>query len=338
VSDERRFAELLKSIGDEFLAAHPSNLLAAQRSAFTRAARRRWVLAFAGAVGAIALVVAVAVVAPSVGERFGDSEPPAGGPTQQVSPSPTPEETPSDGQIPPPNDCEEVPFSPTSVPLGLAGRLQTGSSAEPGEEPPNVRGHWPGPGPGIGVDLIGSDYAFAESPGNEKTIEVLGSPATLASDGDVYVVEFSFQECDWALAGNAVVRKDLRRMAESLIPSSRQQRSACRDKGVPFRPETVPSGWSSEPQPRRGRVLGVFEATPAETGSTVRVHISEDVVADPTAYEPVQVLGDDGRIGGWHEGTAVAFTFEGCNYTLLGSVDVRPEELRAFAESLQPTP
>lgn len=59
---------------------------------------------------------------------------------------------------------------------------------------------------------------------------------------------------------------------------------------------------------------------------------------DLTTPEPVDVLGDSGRIGGWDEGTAVVFDFDGCHYTLLGSVEVRPEELRAFAESLRPTP
>lgn len=125
-------------------------------------------------------------------------------------------------------------------------------------------------------------------------------------------------------------------MAEGLILSSRRQRSDCRAKNVPFRPETVPPRWNSEPEPRHGRVLGVFEAAPA--GSTVRVYISEDAVIDITAPDPVRVLGDAGRIGGWDEGTAVIFDFDGCHYTLLGSVEVRPEELRAFAESLRPTP
>lgn len=231
--------------------------------------------------------------------------------------------------------CPEVPFHPTSLPLGISSDFLADQSSAQESPASDVRGTWPGP-EGIGVDVVSGPYHFSGSPTKVEEIPVLDGEGTIATDDTAEVVSFSYGGCDWALAGHGVPKRDLRRMAEGLIPSSGDMRSACREEGVPYASENPPPGWASVAHEAEGRILGTFHAMPE--GSRVEVYISEDAPVAEPQQKTISVLGGKGAIGGWDEGTFVTFRSGHCSHTLLAYSEVDPVELQRFAESLRPRP
>lgn len=121
-------------------------------------------------------------------------------------------------------------------------------------------------------------------------------------------------------------------------------------KTVPFRPMYLPEGWSYELQGGSGGQVGVStKRQPPGALGHYRPHKGAtagryvDVMIQGTSYtlapddgEPIEVLGEEGRIGNVHDGFAVEFAYGDCEYSVM-AFGISKGQLRQIAERLRPT-
>lgn len=117
---------------------------------------------------------------------------------------------------------------------------------------------------------------------------------------------------------------------------------------VPFRPSYLPDGWSYVLQPGGGGETD----PPVEDSPGPLAHYTvsrrmvrapyvdvafygESYVLPPGEGDPIEVLGDDGRIGAIHEGYAAEFSYGECEYSLV-AFGLSQQQLRRIAEGLRP--
>ena len=118
---------------------------------------------------------------------------------------------------------------------------------------------------------------------------------------------------------------------------------------VPFRPTYLPEGWSYVLHEGHGGQQGIppeqqspqayghyrsFNGSPGAAGFISVFKQGAYYTLAPDA-EPIQVLGNEGRIGPVEDGFSVEFEYEGCSYALTG-FGQKQSELRRVAEELAP--
>jgi hypothetical protein len=131
--------------------------------------------------------------------------------------------------------------------------------------------------------------------------------------------------------------------AGSTVTTVLEETGSCVVTQLPFFPNTVPAGWSDEIVAGAGGGSDIPGRWHLSGGPGRHVDVAFGATAfpqSPATVEPITVLGHEGTIGAIHEGYSVEVPTDlltsPCDALVLYGYGIGEEDLRAFAEGLQP--